>query len=353
METESMSFKKVGEHSWIFTCECCDLKSVEYQVQATARRCAETHKNSNRHKRKLSKQVILPVEDETKPEFITKIVKYMNEYNILDYAEAVIDYKRKLREQLQAEEIHNKEERLKYNEIQESKHILKTSIFRQIKDIDYKELKFMIDFLEEETGMDFSMFEKESIDLAWLYHEDIETLHQDTFEYKFSYVTKLIQGEIQDDEIFKLSDYECCRYCTILDETERREAFDYLMSITPPKERYKQRTYHEPPPKYSNIETFKKIRRTIRKLIYLSDTFMKLSNICFRDINKKNMDLIRNGDFLERLYHKPSKKEELFTSTSGINKHDWNTDEDDDEDDDLENERTPTWDEMVNEAIDK
>jgi len=352
MESETMSFKKVGEHTWIFTCECCEFKSSPFEVQAIMRRNAEVHKNSKRHKKQISRVVILPVEDETKPEFITKIVKYMNEHNILDYAEAVKDYKRKMREQIQAEEIHNKEQRDKYNEIQENKHNLKTSIFRQIKDLDYKELKLMIDFVEDETGMDFNMFEKEPIDLAWLYHDDIETLHPETFEYKFSYVAKVIRGEIQDDEIFKLSDYQCCRYCTIMDEKERREAFAFLMSITPANERYKQKTYHEPPPKYSNIETFKKIKRTIGKLINLSDTFMELSNICFQDINKKNIELRRNGDFIESLYHKPSKKEELFSATTGIKKYVPPSDDDDDEYD-QENEKTLTWDEMVMEAMDK
>jgi len=352
MESETMSFKKVGEHTWIFTCECCDLKSVPYEVQAIARRCAETHKNSGRHKKKLGKVVVLPVEDETKPEFITKIVKYMNEHNILDYAEAVKDYKRKMREQIQAEEIHNKEQRDKYNEIQESKHNLKSSIFRQIKDLDYKDLKFLIEFLEEETGIDFSPWEKDPIDLAWLYNDDIETLHVDTFEYKFSYVAKLIFGDIEDDEIFKRSDYVCCRYCTIPDEAERRQAFADLMEMTPIKERHKQRTYHNPPSKYANIETFKKVRNILKRLINLSDTFMELSDICFKDINKKNIELRKNDDFIVSLYHKPSKKEELFSSTSGIKKYVPPSDDDDDEYD-AENEKTLTWDEMVMEAMDK
>lgn len=352
MESETMSFKKVGEHSWVFTCECCDFKSIAYDVQAIMRRGAEVHKNSKRHTRNVKQFVILPVEDETKPEFINKIYKHMTDNHLGDYAEALIDYKRKMKEQIQAEQILIKEQRDKYNEIQESKHSLKTSIFRQIKELDLKELKMMINFIDEETGMDFSMFEKDPIDLAWLYNDDIETLHPDTFEYKFSYVAKLLRGEIQDDEIFRLRDYQCCRYCTILDEKERREAFDYLMSITPANERHKQRTYHEPPAKYSNIETFKKVKREIIRLINLSDTFMELSNICFQDINKKNIELRRNGDFIESLYHKPSKKEELFSATAGIRKYEPPTD-DDDEEYDKENERTLTWDEMVMEAMDK
>ena len=61
----------------------------------------------------------------------------------------------------------------------------------------------------------------------------------------------------------------------------------------------------------------------------------------------------RNGDFIESLYHKPSKKEELFSATSGIKKYIPPSDDDDDEEYDKENERTLSWDEMVMEAMDK
>jgi hypothetical protein len=353
---ESVSFIKVGEHLWGFTCECCGLKSVPYEVQAIAKRCMEAHKNSNRHKRNLG-QVNLHVEDETTPEFINKIVKYMNEKNILDFNEAKKDYKEKMAQQLQAEQIMYKEQRDKYNQIQENKHSLKTSIFRMIKeDFCLREMKKTIDFIEEETGLDLSPFEEDFIELAWIYHDDIETLHPDSYHYKFSYVVKVIRGEIIDNDIFDKNQFVCCRYCTIPDEQERREAFYTLMLNTPTNkniptdERDKQRTYHEPPTRVAEYQKYHMVKVMLKRLITLSDTLMELSSICFNDTNKKNIQLKRNDNYLTSLYHKPSKKEELFASTAGIKQYVAEDYDDDDEDNGYVG---TSWDDMINEAMDK
>jgi hypothetical protein len=338
MNSEGMSFHKLGENQWVFKCVHCKIDSSPYKFESIARKVGEAHTKSNNHI--TNKMGIVQVEPENSPAFIQKVVSFMNQHNILDYAEALVAYKIHLEEQSASAQIMMKEERDRFIKTQENKHNIKTSIFRQIKeDFPMDDMKFLVKFIEVETGLNLSSFIQDPIELAWLYHEDIDTLNPDTFEYKFSHVANVILGYTVDTDTFNRLDFTCCHGCTMTDQSEMfenpiplevaRKMYWDMVARGRPIEKITnwKELPHDPPVRMSEYYKVKRAGRILKRLIHLSNTFIELMLLCFNDSNKKNYKLERNNNFIEALYYKPKKLRELMT---GSYKHNIVEDVDDD-----------------------